>query len=147
MVGEAKGVIVIDDFAHNPDKIAATLRTLRDFTGRLLVLFQPHGFGPLAKMRRELAESFAEGMGDADRLWIPEPVYYGGTTDRKVSSGDLAGDIAAAGRAATALPTRDECAREIVQEAKPGDRVVIMGARDDTLPAFAAGILEAIARR
>lgn len=146
-VGEAKGVIVIDDFAHNPDKIAATLRTLRDFPGRLLLLFQPHGFGPLAKMRKELAESFAEGLGDEDRLWIPEPVYYGGTAERKVSSEDLAGDIAAAGRAAVALPTRDECAREIVQAARPGDRVVIMGARDDTLPAFAISILDAIARR
>jgi UDP-N-acetylmuramate--alanine ligase len=146
-IGEAKGVIVIDDFAHNPDKIAATLRTLRDFPGRLLVLFQPHGFGPLAKMRRELAASFIDGLGASDRLWIPEPVYYGGTADRKVSSGDLAGDICAKGRVAFALPTRDECAEEIVQEARPGDRVVIMGARDDTLPAFAAGIVDAIARR
>src|ERR671920_1910291 len=60
-VGEAGGVTVIDDFAHNPDKIAATLATLRAQPGRLLVLFQPHGYGPIAKMGEELAESFAKG--------------------------------------------------------------------------------------
>jgi len=41
ITGTANGVTVIDDFAHNPDKIAATLATLHDFPGRLLVLFQP----------------------------------------------------------------------------------------------------------
>src|SRR5215217_8009422 len=62
-VGEAAGVTVIDDFAHNPDKIEATLATLRAQPGRLLIMFQPHGYGPLAKMGKELAESFAKGMG------------------------------------------------------------------------------------
>src|SRR5256885_7604738 len=61
-VGEAGGVTVIDDFAHNPDKIDATLATLRAQPGRLLIMFQPHGYGPLAKMGEELAESFANGM-------------------------------------------------------------------------------------
>ena len=46
------GVTVIDDFGHNPDKIAATLRTLHAFPGRLLLFFQPHGYGPLRTMRR-----------------------------------------------------------------------------------------------
>ena len=47
VVGTAGGVTVIDDFAHNPDKITATLNTLHAFPGRLLIMFQPHGFGPL----------------------------------------------------------------------------------------------------
>ena len=42
------GVTVIDDFGHNPDKIAATLATCHAFPGRLLLFFQPHGYGPLA---------------------------------------------------------------------------------------------------
>ena len=50
VTGTAAGVTVIDDFAHNPDKIAATLKTLHAFDGRLLILFQPHGFGPLKHM-------------------------------------------------------------------------------------------------
>ena len=40
---------MIDDFGHNPDKIAATLRTLHAFPGRLLLFFQPHGYGPLGR--------------------------------------------------------------------------------------------------
>src|ERR1700741_4257074 len=53
-VGTANGITVIDDFAHNPDKIAATLSTLHDFPGRLLVMFQPHGYRPLKVMREPL---------------------------------------------------------------------------------------------
>ena len=82
LVGEAAGVTVIDDFAHNPDKIAATLATLRAQPGRLLIMFQPHGYGPLAKMGEQLADSFAEGMAPDDRLYLPDPVYQGGTVEK-----------------------------------------------------------------
>ena len=50
IIGEKKGITVIDDFGHNPDKISATLKTLKEFRGRLIVIFQPHGFGPLKLM-------------------------------------------------------------------------------------------------
>src|SRR5262249_28235793 len=53
VVGTANGITVIDDFAHNPDKIAATLETMHAFPGRLLLMFQPHGYGPLRLMRNE----------------------------------------------------------------------------------------------
>ena len=46
VVGTANEITVIDDFAHNPDKIAATIQTLHAFPGRLLLMFQPHGYGP-----------------------------------------------------------------------------------------------------
>src|SRR5690242_10009735 len=72
-VGEASGVTVIDDFAHNPDKIAATLSTLRAHEGRLLIMFQPHGFGPLTKMGEPLADAIAQGMAPGDRLYLPDP--------------------------------------------------------------------------
>jgi UDP-N-acetylmuramate--alanine ligase len=84
-VGEAGGVTVIDDFAHNPDKIDATWRRLRAHPGRLLILFQPHGYGPIAKMGEQLAESFAHGMGRDDRLYLADPVYQGGTVDRRAA--------------------------------------------------------------
>ena len=141
-VGTANGVTVIDDFAHNPDKIAATLKTLHAFDGRLLVLFQPHGFGPLKLMRQEFIDGFAGLLRPDDILLMPEPVYYGGTTDRSVSSGDIAEGVRAAGRHAEALPTREACGDRLVELARPGDRIVIMGARDDTLSSFAAGLLE-----
>ena len=141
VVGTANGVTVIDDFAHNPDKIAATLKTLHAFDGRLLILFQPHGFGPLKLMKSEFIDGFAGLMREDDVLLMPEPVYYGGTTDRSVNSEDIASGVRAAGRKAEALPTRDACGDRIVDLARPGDRVIVMGARDDTLSVFAADLL------
>src|SRR6185437_9582894 len=77
VVGSANGITVVDDFAHNPDKIAATLATLHSFPGRLLILFQPHGFGPLKKMNAEFVDVFARELAADDILVMPEPVYYG----------------------------------------------------------------------
>ena len=142
VVGMANGVTVIDDFAHNPDKIAATLKTLHAFDGRLLILFQPHGFGPLKLMRDEFTQGFAGLMRPDDVLLMPEPVYYGGTTDRSVGSQDIAAGVRALGRTAEALPDRATCGDRIVELAQAGDRVIVMGARDDTLSEFAADLLE-----
>lgn len=141
VVGTAGGVTVIDDFAHNPDKIAATLKTLHAFDGRLLILFQPHGFGPLKLMKDEFIEGFAGLMRPDDVLLMPEPVYYGGTTDRSVGSQDIASGVRAAGRNAEALPDRAACGDRILELAQPGDRIIVMGARDDTLSTFAAELL------
>jgi UDP-N-acetylmuramate--alanine ligase len=144
-VGTANGVTVIDDFAHNPDKIAATLETLHAFPGRLLVLFQPHGFGPLKHMRAELIDCFAEGLGDGDVLVMPEPVYFGGTVVREVRSEDIVRGVAAKGRAAFAFADRPACGDKLAALARPGDRIVIMGARDDTLSEFAAELVKRLA--
>jgi len=141
VVGTANGVTVIDDFAHNPDKIAATLKTLHAFEGRLLILFQPHGFGPLRLMKDDLIDGFAGLMREVDVLLMPEPVYYGGTTERSVGSEDIASGVRAAGRNAEALKTRDACGDRLVELARPGDRIIVMGARDDTLSVFAADLL------
>ena len=145
VVGTANGVTVIDDFAHNPDKIAASLKTLHAFPGRLLILFQPHGFGPLRLMRQEFIDGFAGLMRLEDVLLMPEPVYQGGTTDRSVGSQDIAGGIQAAGRTAEALADRAACGDRLVSMAQPGDRIIVMGARDDTLSDFAADVLSRLA--
>jgi UDP-N-acetylmuramate--alanine ligase len=147
VVGTVNAVTVIDDFAHNPDKIAATLKTLHAFDGRLLILFQPHGFGPLKLMRREFIDGFVGLMREDDVLLMPEPVYYGGTTDRSVGSEAIAEGVREAGRQAEALPDRAACGDRIVEMARPGDRVLVMGARDDTLSSFAVDLLERLGAR
>ncbi len=142
VIGTAGGVTVIDDFAHNPDKIAATLDTLHEFPGRLLVLFQPHGFGPLRLMKDALIDGFAEHLGADDVLVMPDPVYFGGTVaDRSVTSADIAAGVAARSRDARAIAERAACADMLIELARPGDRIVIMGARDDTLTETAEDIL------
>jgi UDP-N-acetylmuramate--alanine ligase len=141
-VGTARGVTVIDDFAHNPDKIAATLATLTAQPGRLLIMFQPHGYGPIAKMGEELAHTFADGMRQGDRLYLPDPVYQGGTVDRSQGSDWLADTIRAAGGDGEHVPDRAEIGRKLLAEALPGDRIAILGARDDSLSEFAHELVE-----
>ncbi|HXG81602.1 MAG TPA: Mur ligase family protein [Sphingomicrobium sp.] len=141
-VGTAGGVTVIDDFAHNPDKIAATLATLTAQPGRLLIMFQPHGYGPLAKMGDELAETFAKGMREGDRLFLPDPVYQGGTVERSRGSDWLADAVREAGGQAEHVPDRAEIGERLLREALPGDRIAILGARDDTLSEFAAELVQ-----
>ena len=72
---------------------------------------------------------------------MPEPVYFGGTADRSVSSVDIVQGIASRGRDAHVYPDRAACGERLVEIARPGDRIVIMGARDDTLSQFAAELL------
>ena len=146
-VGNAAGVTVIDDFAHNPDKIDATLATLHAQPGRLLIMFQPHGYGPLAKMGEELARSFARGLAPDDHLYLPDPAYYGGTVERARGSDWLAEAIRAEDRHAAHVPERAAIGDALLEEARDGDRILIMGARDDSLSEFAGELVERLAQR
>jgi UDP-N-acetylmuramate--alanine ligase len=141
VVGTANGITVIDDFAHNPDKISATLETMHAFPGRLLLMFQPHGYGPMRLMKDALIDCFASGLTGEDVLVMPEPVYFGGTVDRSVGSREIVCEIERRGRKAFALPDRNACGDSLVRLARPGDRIVIMGARDDSLSQFARELL------
>ncbi len=141
VVGTANEITVIDDFAHNPDKIAATIQTLHAFPGRLLLMFQPHGYGPIRLLRNALVDCFVGGLNDGDVLVMPEPVYFGGTVDRSVGSSELISEIERRGRHAFAFPDRGGCGDALVKLARPGDRIVIMGARDDSLSHFANEVL------
>ncbi len=135
------GVTVIDDFGHNPEKCAATLRTLKAHPGRVVAFFQPHGYGPLRQMGAELAETFARELGPEDRVILCDPVYFGGTVDRSQGSDTIVRLVEQAGGQAEHIPDREAVGDRLVQLAHPGDRIVIMGARDDTLSSFAAGLL------
>lgn len=144
IVGTAGGVTVIDDFAHNPDKIAATLRTLHEKPGRVWAVFQPHGFRPTKLMKDDLVAAFVQELGDADVLVMPEIYYAGGTADKVISSRDITDEIAGKGRNARFLETRGDIVSFLRAYARKGDRIVVMGARDDTLPEFARAILNAL---
>jgi UDP-N-acetylmuramate--alanine ligase len=144
-VGTANEITVVDDFAHNPAKISATLETLHAFPGRLLVMFQPHGYGPIRLMRDALVDCFASGLRDEDVLVMPEPVYFGGTVDRSVGSDDIVREIQRCGLKAFAFPDRGACGDMLVRLASRGDRILVMGARDDSLSQFAHELLRRLA--
>lgn len=141
IIGVHDGVTVIDDFGHNPEKIAATIHTLKAFPGRLLLFFQPHGYGPLRVMGDELVAMFASLMSEEDVLILSDPCYFGGTVDRSIGSEAVIDPLREQGFNAELVPQREDVGRRLIKLAEPGDRIVIMGARDDSLPLFAEDLL------
>lgn len=144
VIGQKSGITVIDDFGHNPDKIAASLAALKAQPGRLWVVFQPHGFAPTRMLKDGLVEAFANGLDAQDYLIMPEIFYAGGTAQKDISSAHLIDAIAQQNRNAEFISTREAISKRILKDVQNGDRIVIMGARDDTLTDFAKDILACI---
>lgn len=143
-LGSAAGVEVVDDFAHNPAKIAATLAAARRRAGRVLAVYQPHGFAPTRHLKNELIEAFSEGLRPDDRLWLPDIYYVGGTASKDISSRDVVEPLRARGRRAEHVPERAALVPLIAAQARAGDLVLVMGARDPSLSDFARAIFNAL---
>ena len=146
ILGTFNGVTLVDDFAHNPAKIAASIKSAQDFTeGRVIAWFQPHGFGPTRFLRKDLVEFIAKTLRpkdfDDDRendvMFFSEIYYAGGTVTRDISAGDLADDLLLKGCEAVYIADRNECAEKMVEYAQPGDTILLMGARDPSLQNYA----------
>ena len=130
-------VRVVDDYGHNPAKLAAAWAAVAAPGNRVLGAWRPHGFGPLRAMLEPLADAFAAVCRADDRLWIL-PVYdAGGTADRSVDSGILVGKLQARGVPAAAAPSYEALGAELARAARAGDTILVMGARDPQLPVFA----------
>ena len=133
------GIRVIDDFAHNGEKIRAALTTAQAGAPRVVAVFQPHGFGPARFLRGELRELIPSLLRPSDRFCYAEIYYAGGSVTRDLSSRDLAADIGCAYAEDHAAVTR-----WVVGEARPGDTVLLMGARDPEWPRLARRVLAAL---
>jgi UDP-N-acetylmuramate--alanine ligase len=129
----AKGITVIDDFAHNPEKIKAAILTARDFGARIFAVFQPHGYGPTRFLKDELVATFAGLIRSTDEVYFL-PIYYaGGTVKKDISSAELAGLVSERGVTAYALQDRKGLIAGLQKRVRAGDVVILMGARDPTL--------------
>jgi UDP-N-acetylmuramate--alanine ligase len=124
--GERRGVRVIDDYAHHPTEVEATLRTARQEAGagRVLVLFQPHLFS----RTRDFAERFAAALDHADEV-VVTAIY---PSREEPIPGVTSGLITTRMVRGTYVPDRHAAAREIARRARPGDLVLTMGAGDVT---------------
>jgi UDP-N-acetylmuramate--alanine ligase len=160
-IGCEHGVVVVDDFAHNPDKVAAALQTLRALRphssgrgemdagrdGRLRVVFQLHGYGPARMHRSGLVSAFARGLEPGDRLYLP-PVYYaGGSVSRDVEASDYAADLIARGVDAVLVERGPDLPGRVAADCRAGDYLAVMGARDPSLPALARALQAALSAR
>ncbi|MFQ5957354.1 MAG: UDP-N-acetylmuramate--L-alanine ligase [Candidatus Brocadiales bacterium] len=141
LIGETRGIKVIDDFAHNPQKIKAAIESVRPTSRRILAIYQPHGFSPTRFLKEELVQTISEGLSADDILFMPEIFYAGGTVSKDISSRDIIESVAAQGIRAHFVTERTGIRGHICEEARPGDTVLVMGARDDTLTEFCQEIL------
>jgi len=140
-VGKVRGIEVVDDFAHNAEKIAAAIRTAKLRAKRVLAIYQPHGYGPTRFLRQDFITTFARELAGEDRLWMLEVFYAGGTAMRDFSASGIVDEIKARGARAEFAPSREWLVGRIAEEAREGDLVLLMGARDPSLTAFAREIL------
>ena len=131
------GVRVVDDYGHNPAKLAAAWAAVAAPGNRVLGVWRPHGYGPLRTMLEPLADAFASVCRPQDQLWLL-PVYdAGGTADRSINSAALAAKLRARGVAVELAASYDELGAALVRAARAGDMILTLGARDPRLPVFA----------
>ena len=126
-------VQVYDDYAHNPEKIAAAIQAVRPEGGRLTVCWRPHGFTPLRQNFEALRDAFVTNLRPRDRAVIFPVFYAGGIVPDGPEGADFAQALQAAGVAAQFLPDYPET---LCMET--GDVLLVTGARDPELPRFAA---------
>jgi UDP-N-acetylmuramate-alanine ligase len=143
-LGKARGVEVVDDFAHNPAKLRAAIETAKTRARRVLAVYQPHGYGPTRFLRPDLVEAFAQSLRSEDRLWMLEVFYAGGKAARDFSAADIVAEVAARGVRAGFSDSREALAATLALEARAGDLVLVMGARDPSLTRFAQEVLGAL---
>ena len=144
LLGAKKGIRVYDDFAHNPEKIKASLETLISLcpNGRIWSIFCPHGFKPTRLMRKGYVDVFSKILRPDDVVLMPEIFYQGGTTVQDISSSDLITDIRRTHPQAYFNKSREDFLGPLTKKVKEGDIIVVMGARDRTLTDFAHLIYE-----
>lgn len=136
------GAKVYDDYAHNIEKIASAVSTAREICsedGRLIIAFQPHGFGPLGFMRSEFPAMLGKVLTSRD-LFLLLPVFYaGGTSSFSPTSSEVCADLTASNPVYGCLSpsTRQEAETLIRQAAGSKDTVLILGARDNSLSVWA----------
>jgi UDP-N-acetylmuramate--alanine ligase len=130
VVGRRRGVAVVDDYAHHPTEVQASLRALRDEYAprRLWCVFQPHQYSRL----RLFLSDFARALADADRVVVPEIfAARDAETDRRaVCAADLVAAVQTRGGDAVFIPDFASIVDFVRTQARPGDVVVTMGAGD-----------------
>ncbi len=143
IVGEANEITVIDDYAHHPTEVEATLKTAKDVYGRrVIVVFQPHLFS----RTRDFADEFVGALSRADEVLLADIYPAREKPIAGVSSEMLAKRAKELGHSQfRTIGARDNAAAEVVKIAKPGDIVMTMGAGSITLEK--KNILEALKKQ
>jgi UDP-N-acetylmuramate--alanine ligase len=139
----AVGAAVYDDYAHNPEKIASCIRAAQEITtGKVIAVFQPHGFGPFGFMRDALLEELEKVLRAEDEFILLPPFYAGGTSSFKPSSQEVTASYQQTGsKKYSCQETRPELTKYLQSTVQNNDIILIMGARDNSLSDYAKSLV------
>jgi UDP-N-acetylmuramate--alanine ligase len=142
VLGEKNGVWVIDDYAHNPAKLAAAIRSVQPLAKKVIAWFQPHGYGPTRFLRNDFVKEISNALRPQDEIWMSEIFYAGGTTTKNISAGDLIDDLKQLGCNAYFVEDRNNFVKEVNSHLDKDSAIILMGARDPSLDEFAKKFFE-----
>lgn len=144
IAGTAGGITFIDDFAHNPSKIAASLSAIKDYPGRVIAMYQPHTPFSAVNTGDEVAAEVVKVLDEED-IMIMQEIYELTSQDVGVSSANIINKIKEGGhQKAYFLPRKEDTRKFIQQNARPGDTIVIMGAHDNSLADFCRDLMKEV---
>ncbi|MDF1550501.1 MAG: Mur ligase family protein [Bacteroidales bacterium] len=142
LIGKPQGIYIIDDYAHNPAKLAASIQACQFIDSKLIVWFQPHGYKPTRFLRSEFVGEIVKTLREEDEIWMSEIYYAGGTATKDISANDLIEDIKEAHKNAFFIENREDLPGKVFSKLKSGDVLLLTGARDPSLEEFAGFVFE-----
>ncbi|MBA2500579.1 MAG: UDP-N-acetylmuramate--alanine ligase, partial [Chitinophagaceae bacterium] len=142
VMGKKNGVLLVDDYAHNPVKCAVSIRACQPLAPKVIAWLQPHGYGPTRFLRHDFVKEISSVLRAGDEIWMSEIFYAGGTTTKDISANDLIRDIQALGKNAFFVEDRENLVEAIKPHLTENCVVLLMGARDPSLEKFAYTVLE-----
>ena len=144
ILGQKNGIWVIDDYAHNPAKCAASIKACQPLADKVIAWFQPHGYGPTRFLRKDFVEEISDALRPQDEIWMSEIFYAGGTAVKDISANDLIEDIKKKGKNAHFVEDRNNLLEALKPEMKEGTVLLLMGARDPSLEEFCKDLFEKV---
>ena len=144
VLGNANGIWVIDDYAHNPVKCAAAIMACQPVAHKVVAWFQPHGYGPTRFLRADFVKEIAAALRPQDEIWMSEIFYAGGTAVKDISANDLINDIKALGKNAFFVEDRNLFVETVRPHLSGNVVLLLMGARDPGLEAFSRSVFESL---
>jgi UDP-N-acetylmuramate--alanine ligase len=145
--GVAKGVTLIDDFAHNPVKCARSMEACQPISSKLIAWFQPHGYGPTKFLRNDFVDELSRALRVGDEIWMSEIYYAGGTAVKDISANDLIEDLKAKGMNAYFVEDRHHIVKAMEPHFTHDTTLLLMGARDPSLANFAEEVWKKLGNR
>ena len=137
VIGQKNGVWLMDDYAHNPAKCAASIRSCQPIADKVIAWFQPHGYGPTRFLRADFVQEIAAALRPQDEIWMSEIFYAGGTATKDISANDLISDIRKLGKSAFFVEDRNQLVATVQPHLTENCVLLLMGARDPSLEYFA----------